>query len=213
MNLFIFPLLLPFALPSSVSRSFYKDFSHSALSLVCICRTSDTLFCDEDHAHELALQLRSRKLANLPALRYTLSCVETVYIKYLRRIREKVLGKENVGSLVEKITDKNSWGYCTRDKSAEVFRLINIISVVPGVKHYESDLVGQEYTKNSETAMEAYVTTMYDYKGPHVRKQQALKTYIRKNLVIVKEYIEDKLAEFQLRDDVPGRGRVHFATT
>ena len=125
---------------------------------------------------------------------------------------------------MEKITDKNSWGYCTRDKSAEVFRLINIIGVVPGVKHYESDLVGQEYTKNSETAMEAYVTTMYDYKGldqipaigpdSHVRnEQQALKTFIRKNLAIVKEYIEDKLAEFDYGTTYPDAGRVHFATT
>ena len=207
MNLLIVSVLIQF-----VQSSHYKEFSHSALSLVCICRSSDTSSFDIDHtlAHERVYELRSRdKASGLLSLRHTFSIVEKEYVGYLRRIREKTLGQANVGKLVEKVTKRNAWAYYTRAKSEKVTLRIRNMSHAPGV-YVGGDFIQQEYLKNSNAAMETYFFTMYDYqpfiKLPSIdtkRSARTMKEYIAENLADVKEYINVKLTKFDYGTTYP----------
>ena len=131
-----------------------------------------------------------------------------MYIKYLQRIREKVIGQANVGRLVERITNKGAWAYSKRPRSTEDYLRVKNASHLPGF-HLDGDLIQQEYFKNSKAAMEAYFFTLHDYldfiqlpstmRGPST----SVKDYIAHNLVAVKDSINNKLSKFDYGTTYP----------
>ena len=164
----IFVFFLQLVRTSSLPPSQCKTFSLFAISLATACRCPDVFYYDEDQLHLLASKIRTISRRSSLAIQHVSSAVEVEYVSYLQRLRAKTIGQENLGNVVQAMTQNRAFPYNTMPTPIKVIRMIKN-TLLQGTTHipdmtFGGDLVLQEYHHSLRAALESYFLTFHGYR-------------------------------------------------
>ena len=203
MKLLFYPILLRLVLASLYDRPIYQSFGFSVITLVNASRCLTLSSIGEDGLHTLAYNLLLRDESSDLSVLYTLSIAKKEYILYLQRIREKSLSRENVGKLVEELTQRNVYGYHLFLTSIDMVKETIKQASIESFEVFSDSPVHQEYFECSRTALGAYLVTLYDYKKNIRFPYYQLDGSIPQSLGVVADFIGTKLVKFDKEATYP----------